>query len=277
MLEEHQRSLGVFVEACNDMIRSNFILAKSKLDVVFKTIASDENLKQFFENAVDGYQFKMAKTKCIASTVDGRRLRQIILLPETEKEKVAFLFCLLVEITKDKIDIVTDNISFDAFLIRFFGPESDFEKCYISFCEQIVIPFRDSVVKAFDHPFSYYGEELSSAYLQDSSYETDVANTPTHSVSEVSFLRQRKIFADEMGALVEEERSLLGSLPLSERQYAIASRMIEELSFLCSNGEISTIKAVLWGYHYLLLYAGASSKTINRMYECIAQYEENSL
>lgn len=281
MMEQQEKAVNLFVCACNDMIRSNFILAKSKLAVVFKTIAASEEIKKFFEEVVDGYQFKMAKTKCFSSTFDGRRLKQIILLPENPREKVAFLFCLLVEINKDKIDIVIDKISFDAFLMRFFGSEGDFEKSYIAFCEQIMIPFRNTVYDAFMKPFQFYDyqkngvEETPISKAEEESSREQIFSEPKVETQEDILLQKRKaVFEEEMLSLLEQEKLAVEEIDISPRQCGIALHMLGEICRYVKAGEIATVKAILWGYHYLLLYCKYSSESLNKMYECIAAFEE---
>lgn len=278
--------INEFLHACNDLINSNFILSKSKLTEIFKTIAASENLKKLFYRSVEGYHYCEAKQKYFVSSFDGKKMRSIVFLPDSVKEKVAFIFCLLVELEKDCIEIGSDKLSLENFLDKYFNTFGDFSKSFLLFCEKIIIPFRLAVAQQYHDMFESSDEEIEEEFphtpesigkaegntggkKQTDDSEGILSEAPNEAKSKSEAI---EMFGKKICACAEKEQRDIHYIQLTERQIEIATKILDEIMVYSVQGNITTVKALIWGYNYLLLYCNYTSSNVDNMYKILEEF-----
>lgn len=128
-----------FLSSVNNLINGKFILADVKIAEVLQKINDSEELFNFVSRALIGFNFEKELRKSeIKNRFNGGEFK----LPNTEKEIVALVFCLLVEFDSKKID-------FYEFIKENF-PTSDNKGDQKLFSNTILVPFRNAVAKHFN-------------------------------------------------------------------------------------------------------------------------------
>lgn len=107
--EEERQNLVDFFNACNEMIEGRFILSDTKVSNILKCVVKSEKLYNLYSECMQGFRF--------AQTLDSSRADNpanggYFQMPIEEKDIVAFVTCLLLEVDKRNINLqtfVTDN------------------------------------------------------------------------------------------------------------------------------------------------------------------------
>ncbi len=118
--EEERQNLVDFFNACNDMIEGRFILSDTKVSNILKSVVKSETLYKLYSECMTGFKFAKMLDFCKASNPNnGGYFR----LPQEERDIVAFVTCLLLEVDKRNINLqtfVTDNFySIDGYNISY--------------------------------------------------------------------------------------------------------------------------------------------------------------
>ena len=87
-----------FSSAMDDLITSKFILAEKRISTVLQTIAGNPALYDLFRQALVGYNYAVEFSKSRSS----ERGRPKLVLPQNQARKIAYVFCLLMEIDTGK-------------------------------------------------------------------------------------------------------------------------------------------------------------------------------
>lgn len=130
---DNLKDIKLFIDACDNMLESKFILVDKRIGDVLKSIAKTKQVYNLMATCLVGFNFekewKMACSK-------GKELN----LPIDQSKSTAFVFCLLNAIDDKKIninDILQKHFSCD-----------DCISAYKLFCQKIVLPFKVNVVNA---------------------------------------------------------------------------------------------------------------------------------
>ena len=106
--EERENLVGFF-NACNEMIEGRFILSDTKVSNILKSVVKSEILYKLYSDCMSGFRFAKTLEYCKASNPNNGGYFQ---MPSEEKDIVAFVTCLLLEVDKRNINLqtfVTDN------------------------------------------------------------------------------------------------------------------------------------------------------------------------
>ncbi|MBQ7352357.1 MAG: hypothetical protein IJW59_05840 [Clostridia bacterium] len=107
--DEEKQNIVDFFNACNDMIEGRFILSDTKVSNILKSIVKSETLYDLYSRCMNGFRFAHTLEFCKASNPNNGGYFQ---MPREEKDIVAFVTCLLLEVDKRNINLqtfVTDN------------------------------------------------------------------------------------------------------------------------------------------------------------------------
>lgn len=124
-----------FSKACDEIMRSKYILADKKISDVMRVIASYKLLYELFETVLKDFDYglELAKAKVINS-YNHNSLK----LPSDRGRSAALIFCIL-------LDFDTARRELKDFLHEFFYDESGPNEEYAAFCEQVIAPFKKNV------------------------------------------------------------------------------------------------------------------------------------
>ena len=120
-----------FEAACEDMLNSRYILADSKIIKILQTVALSTVLQSIIGGALKGFDYAATARKW--GDNDAKP-------PETEKDHVALVFCILADLDNHRIYL-------NDFLRSFFW-NGDINSAYSAFCNAFVAPFEHYVVGA---------------------------------------------------------------------------------------------------------------------------------
>lgn len=125
------KEIKLFIDSCDEMLESKFILVDKRIGDVLKSIAKTKQVYNLMATCLSGFNFdkewKMATTQ-------GKEL----VLPMEEKKAIAFVFCLLNAIDDKKINI-------NEVLQKYFSCD-DCISSYKLFCQKVILPFKVLVV-----------------------------------------------------------------------------------------------------------------------------------
>ena len=118
--DDEKQNLVAFFNGCNEMIEGRFILSDTKVANILKSVVSSEALYKLYSECMVGFKFAKMLDFCKASNPNnGGYFR----MPDEEKDIIAFVTCLLLEVDKRNINLqtfVTDNFySIDGYNISY--------------------------------------------------------------------------------------------------------------------------------------------------------------
>lgn len=123
----------VFIERCEDIINSRFIIADKKIQDLLKEVVTNKAIYAVLEKCLDNFNYEMEFMKARLPLVEGQN-KFVLALPEDNEKLVAFVFCLLHEIEDKTRD-------FQKFLQDFFYNNGSYFEGYSEFCVKVIRPF----------------------------------------------------------------------------------------------------------------------------------------
>ena len=133
--EEERENIIDFYRACNEMIEGRFILSDTKVSNILKSVVKSEILYNLYSACMKDFKFKSVLSRCLAENPANGGY---FVMPEDEKEIVAFVTCLLLEVDKKNINLqsfVTEN---------FFSPDG-YNISYNNFALTVLVAYKTSV------------------------------------------------------------------------------------------------------------------------------------
>ena len=133
-----EKELALFNEQVDELIRTNYILANTKIINVLKSIAVSETMQAILKSGLEGYNYAKAKRKHLITSVYHGENRGEFILPETPQEIFTFVFCLL-------MDFQSNTMPLNAFLSKYFYENGSTHESYTLFINNVIRPFKKSV------------------------------------------------------------------------------------------------------------------------------------
>ena len=128
------QDIASFIDACDNMISSKYILVDKRLGDVLKSIASTRQVFNLISDCMVGFNFD--REYAISVSKQGQ-----FIVPEEQHKSIAFVFCLL-NLLDDK------KINFSQFLTKYFSNDEDGVGPYAYFCSKIIKSFKNNVMSA---------------------------------------------------------------------------------------------------------------------------------
>lgn len=133
--DEEKQNIIDFYKSINEMIEGRFILSDTKVANILKCIVKSDTLYNLYSTCMKDFKFKSALANSLASNaVNGG----YFVLPENEKDIVAYVTCLLLEVDKKSINLqtfVTEN---------FFSPDG-YNISYNNFAITVLVAYKTAV------------------------------------------------------------------------------------------------------------------------------------
>ena len=141
-MDLERQQIDVFLEKCDDVMRSKFIIADTKISELLKSIATSDLLYAFFREITKDFDYAAAQRKYMNYAPEGSVNKRKLLFPADPAEKLAFIFCLLVDF---------DNKTFDLgeFLQEYFYEDGSYYESFYAFSNQVVKPFKNLIKQMF--------------------------------------------------------------------------------------------------------------------------------
>lgn len=133
-----QEELDLFLVRADELIESKYIVADIKIVNLLKSIASSETLLAVFKNCLTDFDFEAAKKKYFVKSEFLSDEKGEFILPDSSRELLAFIFCVLVSIDLKEIEL-------SEFIRKFFYEDGSFSAGYQTFVNAMIKPFRNTV------------------------------------------------------------------------------------------------------------------------------------
>ncbi len=104
-------------------------MATTKIKDLLKCIVNSPELYRLFDTVTKDYDYLSAKSKCLVRSGDGFSGKNYVVLPKTVGQRLAFIFCLLVEFDRD-------TLNFNDFLQIYFSEDGSYISSYRAFCNK---------------------------------------------------------------------------------------------------------------------------------------------
>lgn len=140
-MDTGREQIDLFLQRCDEVMQSKFILADTKIGDLLKAIASSDLLYAFFREITRDFDYPAAKEKYMNGAASSPQRRRL-LFPDDLSEKLAFIFCLLIDLDNKDIDL-------SDFLREFFYEDGSVYESYYAFCNQVIKPFKNDVKNIF--------------------------------------------------------------------------------------------------------------------------------
>ncbi len=235
-----------FAGRCDDLLQAKFIIAPSKIGELLCAVAASPALVSLFEKAVRQLDYTAAQQKYMLPSPDGTENKGILLLPEDPMERLAFIFCLLV-------DIDNQDINFNLFLQTFFSGDGSYTEAFALFLNQVIRPFKAVVCEELlprpATPMPQYGAE------------TAVRKTK----------RSRKAVFAEILPLVKSEAAQLSASSIAREDRYAGGLILNEAYAAAKAADEKELKALLLGYGYFSAQTGKDARNIEKIFALLEE------
>lgn len=128
--------------SCNELIDGKFILADSKISKILNDITESKEVYNLLSECMANFNFEreFIRAKIKLPTKPG-----YFKMPDEKYKILPMVFCILVDITKKKID-------FQTFLRDYFTVEDGKISEYENFANEVIKPFRNAISDMFELP-----------------------------------------------------------------------------------------------------------------------------
>lgn len=232
-----------FLAKCDELTKCKFIMATPKIKDLLKCIVNSPELYSLFDKVTQNFNYPEQKAKCLISgggAVSGR-----VMLPQTVGQRLAFIFCLLVEFDRDSINL-------NDFLQMYFLEDGSYFGSYRAFCDTIIVGLAELIRQVFK-------EQLNAP-------DTAVENAGASNSVKIGLLSKIALSVDA------EKEYILNAAPKDEVVGAI--KLLNALILAVRDEEEELIDALICGYNYFALYNRCVSENIASLIELIAEYEK---
>lgn len=228
-----------FLEKCDELTKCKFIMATTKIKDLLKCIVNSPALYGLFEKVTKDFNYLEQKSKCLISS--SASFTGKVILPQTVGQRLAFIFCLLVEFDRDTINL-------SDFLQVYFREDGSYFESYKSFCNTIIVGLADMIRQVFK-------EELQASADGDT-----------------SGAEKSKLISSILLTIEAEKEYVLSVAPKDEREGA--AKMLDALAYAVKDENEDLIDTLIFGYNYFVLYNRCVSDNIASLIELISEFEK---
>ncbi|MDE7257063.1 MAG: hypothetical protein K2N50_03810, partial [Clostridia bacterium] len=180
-----------------------------------------------------------------------------VVLPDTIGDRLAFIFCLLVEFDRN-------DINFNAFLQKYYPKDGSYYASYHLFCDEVIGSLEMIICDIFHDEL----EEPQQALPQPENvariaYSAHVANFPDAGAA---------ASINTVCMLIESERENMEASALSDEDKEAARTMLTSLAAAVRDGDKKLIKSLTCGYNYLVMQTVFVSDTLSVLFEAVSDY-----
>lgn len=242
-----KNEVRLFLDKCEEIKSCKFIMATTKIKDLLKCIVNSSELYGLFREVTQNFNYPEAKSRYLITHSDGYLNKSYLILPEDASDKLAFIFCLLVEFDRD-------SVNFNSFLQQYYAEDGSYYSSYHAFCNDVICSLQNIVASLFEKELALQEEE-EIAPIQK---EADVGNPYLASVlTQIDFIIRREI---EHVAQTE----------LSQDEKDVGTNMLTELFNAIKKGNFSLISALIQGYRYFSACTNTFSEYFSELTSCIS-------
>lgn len=243
-MESTKEQVLSFLDKCEELKKCKFIMATTKIKDILKCIVNSPDLYRLFDTVTKDFDYLQEKSKCLITLNDGYTNKSYVLLPRTVGQRLAFIFCLLVEFDRD-------TLNFNDFLQTYFAEDGSYFASYRAFCKTVIGSLEDLIRQVFNDAVGNIAKEAKTA--------PDSAKSEL--ISEIS-----------LSIASEKQYIMHSSIPREEKEGGY--RILSELLNAVKMGDEQLIDALICGYNYYVLFNKCVSEGVASLIESLAEYEE---
>ena len=233
-----------FLEKCDELTKCKFIMATTKIKDLLKCIVNSPELYGLFDKVTKDFNYPEQKSKCLiggSGAFPGK-----VVLSQTVGQRLAFIFCLLVEFDRDTINL-------SDFLQAYFREDGSYFESYKAFCDTIIVGLEDLIKQVFK-------EQLNGAGSEGENIGT--ANS-----------EKLKLLSTITLTIEAEKEYIVNVAPRDETEGAV--KMLNALASAVRGENEELIDALICGYNYFVLYNRCVSDNIASLIESISEFEKS--
>lgn len=236
-----------FLEKCEELKKCKFIMATTKIKDLLKCIVNSPDLYRLFDTVTKDFDYLQEKQKCLITLNDGVLNRSYVILPHTIGQRLAFIFCLLVEFDRD-------TLNFNDFLQKYFPEDGSYFSSYQAFCKTVINSLEEMLHQVYKDMLEADGEEFAARAAVPNSLRSKL-------ISEISLC-------------ILNERQYIKRSSVQREEKEGAYKILDELLNAVRAGDEQLIDALICGYNYFVLYNKCVSDGIGALIESLADYEK---
>lgn len=255
-METTKTQLLDFLSKCEELKNCKFIMATTKIKDLLKSIVNSAELYELFNTVAANFDYIAAKQKCFVEE-GGVYGNSKVVLPDTVGDRLAFIFCLLVEFDRN-------DINFNAFLQKYYPKDGSYYASYHLFCDEVIGSLQAIICDIFHDELEEKREALPQPVqpAQLPSVQQPVTAPNPAAASSINVICM----------LIESEKENLEGSPLSEEDKEAARTMLVSLADAVRSGDAALIKSLTCGYNYLIMQTAFVSETLAALFEAIGDY-----
>ncbi|MDE6505421.1 MAG: hypothetical protein K2L42_06085 [Clostridia bacterium] len=231
-----------FVDKCEELKSCKFIMATTKIKDILKCIVNCPELYRLFEAVTKDFDYPEVKSQCLVTYDDGVLPQNFVVLPKTLGQRLAFIFCLLVEFDKGAIN-------FNDFLRRYFPEDGSYFASYRAFCDLVIKSLQDCVLQVFKEQLAEYDN-----------YEPNVQTAELISALDLAIAQEIEFVANYALGQADKENGI---------------KILTALAGAVKEKKEELIDALICGYNYFALHFGCVSDGITELIQLLEAYEKN--
>lgn len=157
---ENLAKINNLITNCNELINGKFLLINTKILAILDSINDSEEVYDLLANCMTNFNFESEFNKATLKNYQAKK----ITLPDEPEKILPFVFCMLVNIKNNEIDL-------DNFLKLYYsnlGDKGEQIKCFI---QDFIVPFRDLIAKYFNIEVKEMKEETKLEEIENNQTE----------------------------------------------------------------------------------------------------------
>ncbi len=246
-MSDTKEQIQNFLNKCEELKKCKFIMATTKIKDLLKCIVNSPELYNLFDAVTKDFNYPLVKKKCLVNVSDGMFRRSYIVLPQTVGQRLAFIFCLLVEFDKD-------TLNFNEFLRIYFPEDGSYFASYQAFCNLIIKSLQDAIVQIFR-------EELSKPS------QMTIPNVNVDNSTKAGLI-------SAINLAISEEKNYISGCNIPEDDKESGAAILTQISFAIKSENVELLDALVCGYNYFVLYHKCVSEGVSTLIQEIAAFEQ---
>ena len=127
-----QADIQYFIDACDAMSNSKFILVDKRIGDLLKSIATTKPVYNAIAESMINFNWEAAWKVATNKVGD-------LVVPDDSNKLIAFVFCLLKNIDANKVNI-------NEVLVKYCSNDEDKRSSYVVFCEKTIVKFKQHMI-----------------------------------------------------------------------------------------------------------------------------------
>lgn len=250
-MESVKNQITDFLDKCDEVRNCKFIMATTKIKDLLKSIVNSEELYGVFNTVASKFDYIAAKERCFVESDDLSDGRSRVILPDTVGERLAFIFCLLVEIDRGDIQI-------NAFLQKFYPKDGSYYASYHMFCDEVIGSLESAICDIFAQDLAE-DDKISGGETRGRIASKSADSSQTSVINTISML-------------IASELDYVAASSLSEDDKEAAASILTQLERAVRDFDEDAIDALTYGYNYFVMFTRTVSESLNNLFDIIGEF-----